>query len=155
MSVVTLSWTGKYLRLVPSQTDFFFLASEDQHDVQQFYHSLLGYFTEHGIRQILVRRGPGTGPQSVCTGTIRIAAALQMMPFACPEIHVQSVVGWARSTTWLLPLPQRGFRAVRRKLQSRAIETAAYGIAKYLEACSKSTAVRIPDRELGPIIDAA
>jgi hypothetical protein len=52
----------------------------------------------------------------------------------CPEITSQRVVGWLGRHNLMLPLPQRGL-AVRRQLQSRAIETAAFGMGVMLERC--------------------
>jgi len=147
LSVVTLSWTGKHLRLVPTHTSFFRLASEDQDGVQQLADDLLKYFAFRDIRLLLVRRGPGTGPYSVSSGTSMIETILHLMPFPCIPQHTQAVLGWVNSADWMLPLPQRGYRSERRKLQGRAIETAAFGIAKVLEACSPGTSPS-PQRQL-------
>jgi hypothetical protein len=135
LCIATLSWTGQHLRLVPRDSAFLLLQSETQAGVQRFSQDALAFLTEHAIPLLLVRKGPGDGPRSVATGTTRMATALQTLPVPCPQVHTQKVLGWVGRTEPLLPLPQPGFRAHKRALQAKAIETAAYGISVLLEAC--------------------
>lgn len=135
LSIVTLSWTGRHLRLVPKDSPFLTLKSESQQGVQRFRQDVLDFITERDVPILLVRRGPATGPNQVSTGTTRMATVLQSLPIPCPESHTQRVLGWLGRHNLLLPFPQRGFRAEKRKLQAKAIETAAYGLGVILEAC--------------------
>lgn len=155
LSVVTLSWTGQHLRLVPTHSAFFHLRSEDQAGVWQLYREVLGFLTASSIDLLIVRQGPGVGPNAVCTGTTRIDTILQLMPVTCVQPHTQRVIAWLNSDDWLLPLPQSGLPAKRRKHQNRAIETAAFGIAKVLEACSAQILESQTPTELGAFIDEA
>lgn len=155
LSLVTLSWTGKHLRLVPTSTAFFHLASEDQQGLQRFADEVYAYLAARQISFLVVRRGPGTGPQSVSTGTTAMETVLKLMPVPCLAPHTQRVLAWVNSAEWLLPLPQNGYRAERRRLQTRAIETAAFAIAKILEACSERLSPEPPVWTAGALIDAA
>jgi hypothetical protein len=129
LSVVTLSWNGVHLYLVPSATTFLRMGSEDQLGVRQFACDVWNYFSNQDVDEILVRRGPSEGPRKVSTGTTKIETVLQLMPFTCAHVHVQRVTGWANRENWLLPLTQKELPARERDLQELAIETAAFGVA--------------------------
>lgn len=135
LSIVTLSWTGRHLRLVPTASTFIQLESEGQAGLHRFGQGVAKFIAEHDIPLLLVRKGPGTGPNAVATGTTRMATVLMSLPIPCPEPTSQRVVGWLGSRNLLLPRPQRGFDKKKRDLQSRAIDTAAFGMGVILERC--------------------
>lgn len=135
LSIVTLSWTGRHLRLVPTGSTFVSLQSESQRGVQQFGQDVRDFINEREIPILPVRLGPSTGPNPVSIGTVRMATVLQSLPIPCPELHTQRVLGWLGRHNLLLPRPQPGYRQKKRELQAKAIETAAYGMGVILEAC--------------------
>lgn len=135
VSIVTLSWTGRYLRLVPNDSAFISLESESQQGLAKFKKDVLEFIAPRDIPLLIIRRGPNTGPNPASTGSVRIATVLLSLPIVCPEATSQRIVGWLGRHDIMLPLPQRGYRADKRRLQSRAIETAAFGMGVVLERC--------------------
>ena len=133
LTIVTLSWNGRHLYLVPTATTFFTLTQDDQASVRQLARDLWIYFEQRQIDGILVRRGPSAGPHQASAGSTRFETILQLLQLTCAHVHVQKVLGWARQQEWLLPLPQAGLRATEAKLQEQAILTAAFGIACVLD----------------------
>lgn len=129
LSVVTLSWNGTRLYLVPSATAFFTLESDDQAGVRQLARDVWEFCRDRAIVELLVRRGPPVGPRQVATGTTKIETILQLMPLTCAHVNVQRISGWLEQKQWLLPLPQPNLRVKLADVQQRAIETAAFGIA--------------------------
>lgn len=135
VSIVTLSWSGRYLRLVPTDSAFISLESESQQGLAKFKRDVLAFIAPRDIPLLLIRRGPNTGPNPASTGSVRIATVLLSLPIFCPEATSQRIVGWLGRHNIMMPLPQRGYRADKRRLQSRAIETAAFGMGVMLERC--------------------
>jgi hypothetical protein len=135
VSIVTLSWTGRYLRVVPKDSTFIHLESESQSGLRQFKNDVFEFFSQRDIPLLLVRKGPATGPNAIAMGTARMATVLLSLPIYCPEPTSQRVVGWLGRNNPLLPSAQSGYPAKLRGLQGRAIETAAFGMGIILETC--------------------
>ena len=133
MSIVTLSWNGSHFYLLPSRTTFVEMRTDDQAGVQETAKELWDFFASRNVGELLVRRGPATGPHQASTGSTKFETILQLLPLTCPHITVQKVTGWVCKENWLLPLPQSDLSSRAKNLQQQAIQTAAYGLACVLE----------------------
>ena len=133
LSIVTLSWNGSHFYLLPSRTTFIEMQSDHQAAVQETAKELWDFFASRNVSELLVRRGPGTGPHQASTGSTKFETILQLLPLTCPHITVQKVTGWVCKENWLLPLPQSDLSARAKNLQQQAIQTAAYGLGCVLE----------------------
>ena len=133
LSIVTLSWNGSHFYLLPSRTTFIGLRTDDQAGVQETAKELWDFFASRNVSELLVRRGPATGPHQASAGSNKFETILQLLSLTCAHINVQKVTGWVCKENWLLPLPQSGLSATAKNLQQQAIQTAAYGLACVLE----------------------
>jgi hypothetical protein len=132
LSVVTLSFGSRFLYLVPSMTQFFELASDDQAGIRCLANQMWRFFEQTGIGYTLVRRGPSTGPQKVSPFSFKIETILQLLPIECDLVHSQQVSNWSRKADWLFPLAQQVGNKRQRTVQEMSIKTAAFGIAQVL-----------------------
>lgn len=129
LSIVTLNWRSQHIRLVPTESVFFEMASDDQAGVRRLADELVQHFESKPVTEILVRRGPGVGPMPVSRASTKMETILQLMPFTCVHVHVQRVSNWAKSQDWRLPLPDSTISAPLKRLQEEAIKLAGYGMA--------------------------
>lgn len=126
LSIVTLSCVNNRLFLLPSLTSFFSIDHDDQGSIRELAHELFHFISARSITKILVRRGPPKGPYAIGH---RIETILQLLPPTCAHVNTNRVKNWVERGNWLLPQPQPGIYAQQQGLQTRAIETAAFGIA--------------------------
>lgn len=133
LSIVTLNWNGNHFYLLPSRTAFVEMKTDDQAGVEKTAKELWDFFASRNVGELLVRRGPATGPHQASAGSTKFETILQLLSLTCAHINVQKVTGWVCKENWLLPLPQDDLNAKAKNLQQQAIQTAAFGLACVLE----------------------
>ena len=133
LSLATLNWTGRSMRLAPTAS-LTLPVDEERVAHRQFEHWLEQFMRSMEIPHVVIRRGPDTGPHQAASLAVKVETVLEYIPsVGTSRVHACAVTGWVNRANWLLPLPQKELTAPERKVQQRCIETAAFVVARVLE----------------------
>lgn len=139
IGIVTLNWTGRSIRLAPTRS--MILPYEQLAEgISDWIGPVRACLRASKIHQVVVRRGAYSGQRQASRLALEIETALQLEPqLQTITVHTNSVAGWMRRSSWLLPLSQRQLNSRERKLQVRCIETASFGVWRILKLRSLSS----------------